>query len=374
MYASILAGGSGTRLWPLSTASSPKQFLRLPGPRTMLQETVERIAPLVPRDQLYIVTFAAYRDAVAEQLPDLPREHIAAEPAGRGTAASIGLAAVLIAAREPTAVMGSFHADHVIADVAGFREALAFAEVVARDGYLVTLGITPTYPETGYGYINFGAPIATAGQLRAYRGQAFKEKPDRATAEEYLRSGAYVWNSGIFVWRVDRILEEIRRHEPVVGDVLAEIGAAARSNGGRMTAEVEQVMARVWPRLRQNVTIDVGVLERADRIAVIPISVGWNDIGSWTQVAGLFTGDAEGNVVVGAAPSRHKQIETRDTLIYSATDRTIATAGIEGLVIVDTPEGLLVCSKEHAQHVKAIAEFAQELARRRAPGERDAPE
>lgn len=370
MYASILAGGSGTRLWPLSTTSSPKQFLRLPGPRTMLQETVERIAPLVPPSQLYIVTFDAYRDAVAEQLPDVPREQIVAEPAGRGTAASIGLAAVLIAAREPTAVMGSFHADHIIADVAGFREALTFAQAIARDGYLVTLGITPTYPETGYGYINFGAPIATSGQLRAYHGQAFKEKPARATAEEYVRSGAYVWNSGIFVWRVDRILEEIRRHEPMVGDVLAEIGAAARKSGGRMTAEVEQVMARVWPRLRQNVTIDVGVMERADRIAVIPISVGWNDIGSWTQVAGLYPGDAQGNVVVGPAPSRHKQIETHDTLVYSTTDRTIATAGVAGLVIVDTPEGLLVCSKEHAQHVKAIAEFAQEQARRQASGER----
>jgi len=373
MYASILAGGSGTRLWPLSTTSSPKQFLRLPGPRTMLQETVERIAPLVPPNQLYVVTFAAYRDAVAEQLPDVPREQIVAEPAGRGTAASIGLAAVLIAAREPTAMMGSFHADHVIADVAGFREALAFAQVVARDGYLVTLGITPTYPETGYGYINFGAPIATSGQLHAYHGQAFKEKPDRAMAEEYLRSGAYVWNSGIFVWRVDRILEEIHRHEPVVGDVLAEIGAAARTSGGHMTAKVEQVMAQVWPRLRQNVTIDVGILERADRIAVIPISVGWNDIGSWTQVAGLFAGDAQGNVVVGPLPSRHKQIETHDTLVFSTTDRTIATAGVEGLVIVDTPEGLLVCSKEHAQYVKTIAEFAQEQARRRASGERDDP-
>jgi mannose-1-phosphate guanylyltransferase len=365
MYASILAGGSGTRLWPLSTKSSPKQFLRLPGPRTMLQETAERVAPLVPPEQLYIVTFDAYREAVAEQLPAVPREQIVAEPAGRGTAASIGLAAVLIAAREPTAVMGSFHADHVIADVAGFREALSFAEAVAREGYLVTLGITPTYPETGYGYINFGAPIATSGKLRAYNGQAFKEKPARATAEEYVRAGTYVWNSGIFVWRVERILEEIRRHEPIVGDALDEIGAAARTSGGRMTPEVERVMASVWPRLRYNVTIDVGVMERADRIAVIPISVGWNDIGSWTQVAGLYAGDAQGNVVVGPEPSSHTEIETHDTLVYSTTGRMVATAGVEGLVIVDTPDGLLVCSKEHAQHVKTIAEFAQEQAQRR---------
>jgi mannose-1-phosphate guanylyltransferase len=326
----------------------------------MLQETVERVAPLVPLDQLYVVTFDAYRDAVAEQLPAVPREHIVAEPAGRGTAASIGLAAALIAARDPHAVMGSFHADHVILDVAGFRAAVAFAEEVARQGHLVTLGVTPAYPETGYGYIRYGAPLAGAGALRAYAGEAFVEKPARAVAEQYLRAGNYVWNSGIFVWRVDRILEEIRRFVPAVASVLDEIGAAARQSGGRMTREVERVMTTVWPRLRENVTIDVGVMERAERIAVIPISVGWNDIGGWAQVAGLVPADAHGNAIAGLEPHRHIEIETRDTLLYSTTGRMIATAGVEGLIIVDTPQGLLICSKESAQAVKAIAEFAQQ--------------
>jgi mannose-1-phosphate guanylyltransferase len=359
MYASILAGGSGTRLWPLSTKSSPKQFLRLPGPRTMLQETVERVAPLVPLDNLYIVTFDAYRDAVAEQLPALPREQIVAEPSGRGTAASIGLAAVLIAARDPQAVMGSFHADHIILDVAGFRAAVAFAEEVARQGHLVTLGITPSYPETGYGYIRYGAPLGSSGPLHAHTGEAFVEKPQRTVAEQYLAAGNYVWNSGIFVWRVDRILEEIRRFVPAVADVLDEIGAAARQSGGRVTPEVQRVMASVWPRLRESVTIDVGVMERAERIAVIPMSVGWNDIGGWAQVAGLLPADAQGNAVAGLEPDRHIEIETRDTLLYSTTGRLIATAGVEGLIVVDTPHGLLITSKDHAQHVKAIAEFAQ---------------
>lgn len=365
MYASILAGGSGTRLWPLSTKQSPKQFLRLPGPRTMLEETVERIAPLAPLDQLYIVTFANYKDAVARQIPDLPREQIVAEPSGRGTAASIGLAATLIAARDPRAVMGSFHADHVITDVAGFRQALTFAEQLAREGALVTLGVTPTVAETGYGYIHYGAPVGVSGGLTAYAGDSFKEKPAREVAEQYLAAGGYVWNSGIFVWRVDRILEEIRRYVPTVAAVLDEIGAAAQASGGRMTPEVENVMAAVWPRLSEIVTIDEGVLEKASGLVVIPVNVGWNDIGSWSQVAGLHERDSNDNTVVGVDETSHIEIEAQGNLIYSATGRMIAIAGAHDLIVVDTPEGLLICSKEYAQHVKEIAAFAQ----RRAEGE-----
>jgi mannose-1-phosphate guanylyltransferase len=392
MYASILAGGSGTRLWPLSTTTRPKQFLPLPGPRTMLQETVERIAPLVPMDNLYVVTFGAYAQAVAAQAPTLDPTHILAEPAGRGTAASIGLAATLIAARDPQAVMGSFHADHAIADVPGFRAALRFAQQVARQGRLVTLGIAPTYPETGYGYIRYGAALAhsdadsaareagsgagSGARLSVHSVEQFVEKPQRHLAEAYLRSGDYVWNSGIFVWRVDRILAEIRRHVPAVSAVLDEIAAAAAQTQGRMTPEVNAVMRAVWPRLRENVTIDVGVLERVSELTVIPLSVGWNDIGSWGQVATLYPADPSGNVVVGldAAPhtAEFMQAQTRDTLIYSTTGRRIATAGVEGLIIVDTPDGLLICSKEQAQLVKELAEA--DLQRRAQQAQHDAPD
>lgn len=359
MYASILAGGSGTRLWPLSTPDTPKQFLRLTSDRTMLQETVDRVAPLVSSDQLYVVTFERYRQAVAAQLPALPADHILAEPLGRGTAASIGLAATLVAARDPHAIMGTFSADAAIADVAGFQRALAFAEQVAREGYLVTLGSTPTYAETGYGYVQAGQPLATAGDLTAYVVSRFVEKPDRDVAESYLRAGNYSWNSGIFVWRVDRILEEIRRYLPQVASVLDEIGAAARQTGGHMTVDVERVMQRAWQRLTENVTIDFGVMERADRIAVIPISVGWNDVGSWAQVATLHPCDDAGNAVVGVSTEQHLHVNTSDTLVFSTTGRWVATAGVDGLVIVDTPEGLLVCSKEHAQQVKELAEQAK---------------
>jgi mannose-1-phosphate guanylyltransferase len=362
MYASILAGGSGTRLWPLSTKASPKQFLRLPGPRTMLQETVERVAPQIPIDQVYVVTSGDYRDPVSGQLPDMPYANIIAEPTGRGTAASIGLAATLIAARDPQAVMASFHSDHAIADVEGFRTAISFAEEVAKQGYLVTLGIRPTYPETGYGYIRFdNAPVARYSGLAAHTVEAFVEKPRRQLAEEYLRLGNYVWNSGIFVWRVDRILQELRSYVPTVADVLDEIGVAAQKSGGRMTPDVERVMVSVWPRLQENITIDIGVMERAQRIAVIPISVGWNDIGSWASVATLFEPKEFGNVIIGLETEQHFEVDTTDTLIYSTTGRAITTAGIEGLIIVDTGNQLLVCTKEKAQLVKEIAEHMQRL-------------
>jgi mannose-1-phosphate guanylyltransferase len=287
------------------------------------------------------------------------------EPSGQGTAASIGLAAVLIAARDPRAVMGSFASDHAVADVEGFRAALGFAERVAREGHLVTLGIQPTHAETGYGYIRFGQPFAHSAGLAAHAVDAFVEKPKRHVAEQYLREGNYVWNAGIFVWRVDRILEEIRRYVPAVADVLDEIAVAANRTGGRVTPEVERVIGEVWHHLSENVTIDTGVMEKAHDIAVIPVSVGWNDIGSWTQVATLFAEDERGNVCVGLEPEQRVAVDTADTLVYSTTGRLVATAGVEGLVIVDTGDRLLVCSKEHAQLVKEIAEHTQ---RQRAAG------
>ncbi|HEY7984377.1 MAG TPA: sugar phosphate nucleotidyltransferase [Ktedonobacterales bacterium] len=360
MYASILAGGSGTRLWPLSTSEHPKQFLTLTSEQTMLQETVQRIEPLVPLDQQYIVTSGGYAGQVRAQLPALAAGNVVAEPTGRGTLASIGLAATLIAARDARAVMGSFHSDAAIRDAAGFRAAVQFAEALAREGELVTLGITPTYAETGYGYIHYGAPLRQAGTLTARLVERFIEKPPQADAERYVQSGDYGWNSGIFIWRVDRILAEIRRFVPTVADVLDEIGAAARQADGRMTPAVEAVMRQAWPRLRESITIDVGVAEKAERLVVIPAEIGWSDVGGWAQMATLLRADAAGNATAGLAAADHLALDTRDTLVYSTTGKLVATVGVADLVIVDTGEALLVCPKSQSQRVKEIVELLKQ--------------
>src|SRR5260221_7671035 len=287
-------------------------------------------------------------------LPAWPGVNTVAELAGRAPAAGIGLAAALIVAGDAEAVRGSFPADHMIEDVRSFQEALRLAEKLAQDGLLVALGMQPTYPETGYGDIRFGAPFEHGSGRGAHVADAFVEKPRLHVAEEYLRAGNYVWNAGIFVLRAGRIREEIRRYIPSLADVLDEIGTVAARSGGRVTDEVDHTIAALWPRLHDTITIDNGVMEHAQHIAVIPVSVGWNDIGSWASVATLYQPDASGNVIVGLEPQRHLEVATHDTLVFSTTGRTIATAGVDGLIIVDTGDRLLVYSKKHAQHLKGI--------------------
>jgi mannose-1-phosphate guanylyltransferase len=344
MYALIMAGGSGTRLWPRSRQGRPKQFLDLVGQQTMLQATVNRIAPLIPRERVFVVTGADYAPLVREQIPQLPRENVLIEPAAHGTAACIGLGAVRLRRLDPDGVMVALPADHLIHDESAFCRALEAAERVAHESYLVTLGITPDRPETGYGYIQRGRLLRDGDGIPVYRVEKFTEKPDEATARRFVESGEYYWNGGIFIWKFSTILKELHLYLPGMYQRLLAIEAAIGS------AEEQEVLAANYLQINP-VTVDFGVMERARQVAVVPVDMGWSDVGSWATIHDLLPADADGNVVAG----QYVGLDTTGSLIYGSK-RLIATIGVSHLVVVDTEDALLICPRERAQEVKEIVE------------------
>jgi mannose-1-phosphate guanylyltransferase len=341
MYALILAGGSGTRLWPYSRKSRPKQFLSFHGPMTMLQETVQRVLPLIPLERILVATSAEYADLVTEQLPDLPHDNILVEPCGRGTAPCIGLAALTIQRRDANAVMAVLSADHRIEQATQLLTALTAGAELAQQGLLITLGVEPTRPSSGYGYIRRGDCIECPGPLTAHKVDAFVEKPDIERAQRYLSSGEYLWNAGIFVWRADRILEELDRHRPALGRMLTAIDRAADAY------EMQQIINKLWTSV-EHVAIDVAVFEQTEAAAVLSVQLGWSDIGDWAALADTLPIDDFGNAIVG----EHMTLNTYDSMIYGR-NRTVITIGVAELLIVDTEDALLICSRDSAQEVKA---------------------
>jgi mannose-1-phosphate guanylyltransferase len=342
-HAVIMAGGGGTRLWPLSRKDRPKQALRLVGKRTMFQIAVERLAPLFPPGRIWVVTNAAYAADLQQQCPALPQDNFVLEPEPRGTAPAIGLAALSVRRRDPEGIMACLTADHYIRHEARFRELLAAAAQTARQGYLVTLGIAPTFPSTGFGYIQRGEPIGEFEGFQVYRARRFKEKPELSEAEAMLADGQHSWNSGMFVWRVDRILAEFSRQMPGFHQQLLEMDADPAS------------LSRVWQGV-PTTTIDYGIMEGADEVAVIPAQgLGWSDVGSWESLLDVLEPDEAGNIVVGA---EHLSLATNGVLIHSDNPqrRLIATIGVSGLVIVDTEDVLLVCPRERSQEVRELVE------------------
>lgn len=351
LYAVIMAGGVGSRLWPRSRQATPKQFLDLLGPRTMLQETVGRVTPLIPRARILVVTGEEHAETVRAQAPDLPDENILIEPGPRGTAPCIGLAAGVLQMRDPEAIMAVCPADHVIADAAGFRQALAVAAQLAQDDYLVTLGIAPDHPHTGYGYIQRGTSLGEVGGLAAYQVRRFTEKPGAQAAADYVASGEYYWNGGIFVWRAAVILAEMARLLP---QLRAELEAVAAAWDG---PERRGTLAAAWDRVPQT-TIDYSVMEKALRVAVVPVDIGWDDVGNWASLSRLAEGEGnqqgDGNVARG--PGRPLLLDTTGTYVYASKGRLVAAVGLEGFVVVDTPDALLLCPKDQAQAVRDVVE------------------
>jgi len=344
-YALIMAGGSGTRLWPLSRQARPKQALRLVGNRTMFQLAVERLAPLFAPENVFVVTAMEQVGTLLRQAPQLPGGNFIVEPLQRGTASAIGLAALYLRRRDPDATMAVLTADHFIADYAAFHRVLAAAYQTAQQGHLVTLGIQPTFASTGFGYIERGESLMEMDGLSAYRVAAFREKPDVATAEAFLADGHHTWNSGMFIWRVDRILAEMQQQIPRFYDQLMQIDAAIGSDRESL------VLSYVWPRVAAQ-TIDYGIMENADDVAVIPADMGWSDIGSWATLLDILPGNEDGNVVIDAD---HMGVDTSKTLVYG-NNRLVATIGLSGLVVVDTDDVLLICSRDRSQDVRKIVE------------------
>lgn len=344
-YAVIMAGGGGTRLWPVSRQGKPKQLLPLLGEQTLIQSTVARLNPLFPPERILIVSVADQIQEIKEQVPNIPDENYLVEPAPRGTASVVGLAATMLHQRDPQAVMAILPSDHHIRNVDLFHYLMRTAFDVANQGYLVTLGITPTFPATAYGYIEQGTLLQENFNYPVYTVKQFTEKPDEKNALQMIRSGNHSWNSGMFIWKTACILEEFERQMPDLYQVLGKIAGATQETR-------EEVVRAYWFGLKSE-TIDYGIMEKAVRVAVVPASgLGWNDVGSWDSLFEVMLPDMNGNIAING---QHLALETHNTLVFGhGKERVIATIGIDDIVVVDMPDALLICKIDQAQQVKAV--------------------
>ncbi len=357
LFILIMAGGKGERFWPRSRTTLPKQFLRLCGSGTLLQETFRRAGRLVPAERIFVATPEQYRDMTRRQLPGLPAGNLILEPFGRDTAPCIGLGAAFLEKNDPEATMVVLPADHVIANEDRFLSALAAAARAAAEGtHLVTLGITPTRPETGYGYIQCGHPLRTIDGWPVHTVGRFAEKPAFDQAVSFLASGEYLWNSGMFAWKVSTLRGLIAAHLPWLHEGLERIVPAI---GTRRQEEVIRREFSAFP----SISIDYGLMERVDRVAVIPCDFGWDDVGSWAALERVHDKDDRGNVVQG----RVVAINTSECIVYSpedgtaGSDRLVVTYGVSGLVVVDTPDVVLVADKTQSANLKQVTEELRRL-------------
>jgi mannose-1-phosphate guanylyltransferase len=354
-YAVIMAGGSGTRLWPLSRKDRPKQSLTISGGRTLFQSAVDRLLGLFTYDRILVVTVADQVTRLSEECPEIPIENFIIEPLPRGTASVVGLAAIAIKERDPQGVMAILTADHLIENAAHLRQLLKAAHEVALEDYLVTLGIKPTYAATGYGYIQKGQQSTTTQGLDVFHVRKFKEKPDETQAQALILDGEHVWNSGMFIWQIDTVMAEIERQMPELYGKLKQIEASR--SAGNWAATLESV----WPTITPQ-TIDYGIMENARQVAVIPsLDLGWNDVGSWESLFEALASDEDGNLILSGETVT---FDTQGTLICEdSADRLIVTIGVQDLIIIDSGDAILVCDRKQAQRVREAVDVLKKAGR-----------
>lgn len=348
IYAVIMAGGVGSRFWPRSREKNPKQLLEIVGEGTMIQNTVKRLNGFVEDKNIFVVTNKLQKNAIVKQLPNVPIENIIVEPVGRNTAPCIGLAALFVDRLDPKGIMIVLPADHIIANEKEFIRVLKTASQVAlTTSALVTIGINPTHPETGYGYIQAKDRSEESHSVNidgVYEVKTFAEKPNYATAVKFLESGDFYWNSGMFIWRVDAILSELSRSLP---DLYTHLKNLQPSIG---TSLFDQNLETTYGMIR-GISIDYGVMEKAERVYVVKGDFGWNDLGSWDEVNRISPKDEQGNFIQGKVIT----INSKNTYVHTA-DKLIATVGVEDLIVINTPDALLICKKGDSQNVKEVVD------------------
>lgn len=350
LYGVIMAGGSGTRFWPQSRIKKPKQLLKIAGDRTMIRATIERVLPEIACERIMVVTGVSYADEIRAEIPELHKDMVVAEPLGRNTAPCIALAAYRIAKEDPNAVMAVLPADHLVAKEEEFRKSFRIAvEAASASDYLVTFGIVPNRPETGYGYIELGPEAMKIEDTSVFQVKAFVEKPDKLRAAQYLASGNYLWNSGMFIWKVSSIIQAFEMYCPSLNQIMKAIGPDL--NTPRESEAIREAYECV-----ESISIDHAIMEKAANVLVLPIDVDWNDVGSWASLHDVWDKDHNLNAVKGAFLALDAA-----GCVVSSPHKLTTLIGVDDLVVVDTPDALLVCRKDRAQDVKNLQEALKRI-------------
>jgi mannose-1-phosphate guanylyltransferase len=354
MYVVLMAGGIGSRFWPRSRSSKPKQLLNIFGNRSMMQMTYDRIKNLTEPEKILIITNNDLTDTIAEQIPGIPRENIIGEPYGRNTAPCIGVACAIMKKREPADendVMVVLPADHLIQEEQKYHDVLnAAVGYASKNNYLLTIGIVPSYPETGYGYIQRNETVLSENHKTIFKVKTFAEKPNRETAERFLKSGDFFWNSGMFVWNLKTIISEIEEHIPDLADGIGTISADIDTN--RQNDAILDVYSKI-----KSVSIDYGILEVSRRVGVIEGDFTWNDVGSWEAAHNIAKKDEKGNYVNAG---RSILINAKDNYLYSSKNKMVVAMDVDGLVLVETEDAILVCKKDQSQNVKNVVDVIRQ--------------